>query len=185
MDQPYFREDGAGPGVVCIHANASTSAQWRGLLDLLAPRFRALALVGHSYGAAVALIAAMANPARVRAMALYEPTLFAVLDQEKPPPNDADGIRSAVADSALALDAGNHDRAAERFIDYWMGAGSWQRTPDDRKVPIAASCRNVRRWGHALTTEPTLCRPSVHWISQCSTWWASAHNRRRTGLRGY
>lgn len=192
--QPYFREAGTGPGVVCIHANASTSAQWRGLMELLAPKFRVLApdsygsgkspewpsdrvislrdevefiepvlakagsplaLVGHSYGAAVALIAAMANPARVRAMALYEPTLFAVLDEEKPPPNEADGIRNAVADSGAALDAGNQDRAAERFIDYWMGTGAWKHTPDERKVPIAASCRNVRRWGYALLTEPT------------------------------
>jgi pimeloyl-ACP methyl ester carboxylesterase len=39
-------------------------------------------LVGHSYGAAVALIAALATPGRVRAMALYEPTLFALLDAE-------------------------------------------------------------------------------------------------------
>src|SRR4029077_871595 len=106
--EPFFREAGAGPGVVCIHANASTSGQWRGLMDLLAPRFRVfapdsydagksphwpsdrvihlrdeveliepvltragsplapLALVGHSYGAAVALIAALADPGRVR-----------------------------------------------------------------------------------------------------------------------
>ena len=28
---PFFREAGAGPGVVCLHANASTSGQWRGL----------------------------------------------------------------------------------------------------------------------------------------------------------
>src|SRR5262249_2908904 len=105
--EPFVREAGTGPGVVCIHSNASSSAQWRGLMDLLAPRFRVfapdsydagksphwpsdrvihlrdevgliepvltragspLALVGHSYGAAVALIAALADPGRVRAM---------------------------------------------------------------------------------------------------------------------
>ena len=108
--EPFFRQAGTGPGVACIHANASTSGQWRALMDLLAPQFRVLApdsydsgkgphwpsdriirlrdeveliepvlaragaplaLVGHSYGAAVALIAALANPGRVRAMALY------------------------------------------------------------------------------------------------------------------
>src|SRR5262249_22023088 len=130
--EPFFREAGTGPGVVCMHSNASSSAQWRGLMDLLAPRFRVfapdsydagkspdwpsdrvirlrdevelvepvlpragspLALVGHSYGAAVALIAALADPGRVRAMALYEPTLFALLDAEAPAPNEAEGIR--------------------------------------------------------------------------------------------
>jgi pimeloyl-ACP methyl ester carboxylesterase len=114
-----------------------------------------LALVGHSYGAAVALIAALANPGRVRAMALYEPTLFALLDAEKPAPNEADGIRAGVTDAGAALDAGDENAAAQRFIDYWMGPGSWERTPEQRKPPIAASVTNVRRWAHALFAEPT------------------------------
>jgi pimeloyl-ACP methyl ester carboxylesterase len=114
-----------------------------------------VALVGHSYGAAVALIAALANPARVRAMALYEPTLFALLDAERPAPNEAEGIRSVIADASVALDAGNRDAAAERFIDYWMGDGAWKQIPEQRKPPIAASVTNKRRWAHALFTEPT------------------------------
>ena len=192
--EPFFREAGTGPGVVCIHSNASTSGQWRGLMELLAPKFRIfapdsydsgksphwpsdrvirlrdevaliepvlakagspLALVGHSYGAAVALIAALANPGSVRAMAVYEPTLFALLDAETPAPNEAEGIRSAVADAGVALDAENRDAAAERFIDYWMGTGTWKQTPEERKPSIVASVTNVRRWAHALFTEPT------------------------------
>ena len=194
MSDPFFREAGAGPGVVCIHANASSSAQWRGLMERLAPKFHVLApdsydsgkgphwpsdrvirlsdeaaliepvlaragsplvLAGHSYGAGVALIAALQNPGRVRALALYEPTVFALLDAEKPPPNEADGIRDAVARSAAALEAGDTDLCAEHFIDYWMGAGAWKQTPEARKPAIAASTANVRRWAHALITEPT------------------------------
>lgn len=192
--EPFFREAGSGPGVVCTHANASTSGQWRGLMELLAPKFRVLApdsygsgkspewpsdrvislrdevaliepvleragsplaLVGHSYGAAISLVAALSDPGRVRAMALYEPTLFALIDAKGPPPNDADGIRSVVADASIALAAGNRDAAARLFIDYWMGEGSWEKTPEQRKAPIAASVINMRRWGHALLTEPT------------------------------
>lgn len=159
-------------GVVCIHANASSSAQWRRLAELLAPEFRVatpdsaqnrarladevaliepdFALVGHSYGAAVALIAALSYPDRVHALALYEPTLFSVLDN----PIEAKGIRRVVADAGAALDAGNPDAAAERFIDYWMGPGSWQRMPEARKPAIRASIVNVRRWGQALLHEP-------------------------------
>lgn len=192
--EPFLREAGSGPGVVCLHSNASTSGQWRGLLELLAPKFHVLApdsygsgkspewpsdrvislcdevaliepvlaragspltLVGHSYGAAIALVAALAQPGRVRAMALYEPTLFALLDAEGPAPNEADGIRNAVAAAAFDLDRGDHNAAAGHFIDYWMGAGAWAQTPEQRKPPIAASVVNVRRWAHALTTEPT------------------------------
>ncbi|MEP6966430.1 MAG: alpha/beta hydrolase [Polaromonas sp.] len=194
--EPFVREAGAGPGVVCLHSNASTSGQWRALIDELAPGFHVLApdsydagkspswpsdrtislhdevaliapvlaragspcmLVGHSYGAAIALMAALAPPVRVRisALALYEPTLFSLLDAESPPPNEADGIRQAVARSSDALDAADPDAAARHFIDYWMGEGSWARTPEARRPPIAASVANVRRWAHALTTEPT------------------------------
>lgn len=196
MAQPpaFFREAGAGPGVVCLHSNASNSSQWRGLLDLLSPKYRVLApdsygagksadwasdrvialkdevdfiasvlaaagdpfcLVGHSYGAAVALIAALAQPGRVRALALYEPTLFSLIDAVSPSPNDADGIRQTVHAAGRALDARNPDDAAKHFIDYWMGSSSWDHTPESRKPPIAASIVNVRRWGHALFTEPT------------------------------
>ena len=192
--KPFVREAGSGPAVVALHANASTSGQWRGLMEALSPEFRVIApdlydsgesprwpsdrvirlsdeaafiepvlesagaplvLVGHSYGAAVALIAALANPSRVRALALYEPTLFSLLDAEAPAPNEADGIRQAVDDAGAALDAGDPDGAAERFIDYWMGAGAWRQVPTQRKALIVASVRNVRRWGYALFTEAT------------------------------
>ena len=192
--EPFVRESGIGPAVVCIHANAGTSSQWRSLMDLLASRHRVLApdcygsgrspewhsdrfislqdevdfldpmfaragasfhLVGHSYGAAVALVAALAHRDRVRSLALYEPTLFALVDADSAPPNEADGIRHTVADASAALDRGEADAAAERFIDYWMGVGSWRATPEDRKPTIAASIKNIRRWAHALFTEPT------------------------------
>ncbi|HVP08416.1 MAG TPA: alpha/beta hydrolase [Burkholderiales bacterium] len=220
VPEPFVRAAGAsGPGVVCTHANASNSAQWRGLMELLAPAYRVLApdsygagrspewhgereitladevallepalaragaplaLVGHSYGGAVALKAALANPGRVHALALYEPTLFSLIESEKRAPNDADGIRNAVARSIGALDAGDQDAAARHFIDYWMGEGAWQNTPDARKPAIAASIANVRRWAHALTTEPatlaafrTLDIPVLYMVGGRST--TSAH----------
>ena len=192
--EPFFREAGAGPGVVCLHSNASHSGQWRELLDLLSPTCHVLApdgydagkspawpaerplrlddevallepvlaragsplvLVGHSYGAAVALVAALRHPGRVRALALYEPTLFSLLEQEAPAPNEADGIRHAVAAAGEALDRGDTDSAAGHFIDYWMGPGSWAATPAPRKPAMAESIRQVRRWGDALFNEAT------------------------------
>jgi len=61
---PYVRETGAGPGVVCLHSNASSSNQWRALMDQLAPRIHVLAADG--YGGR-------------RSLAIYEPTLFALI----------------------------------------------------------------------------------------------------------
>ena len=192
--QAFVRQAGAGPTVVCLHSNASSSAQWRGLMDLLAPGHTVLApdsygsgkspewpsdsritlgdevrlvehlilgapdqpvLVGHSYGGAVALMAALRHRHKVRALVVYEPTLFALEEAAVPAPNGVDGIRNAVASAGQALDAGDADAAAGHFIDFWMGPGSWAATPAERKPSIARSVTNVRRWGHALMTEPT------------------------------
>jgi pimeloyl-ACP methyl ester carboxylesterase len=191
---PFYREAGAGPGVVCLHSNASTSGQWRALMERLAPKFHVVAadsygagksppwptdrqvslrdevallepvfaragdpfaLVGHSYGAAIALIAAFSQPTRVRALALYEPTLFSLIDADSVPPNDADGIKAAVRAAATYLDAGDPERAAECFIDYWMGKGAWAAMPEARKPPIAASVVNINGWAWALMRELT------------------------------
>ena len=48
LAEPFVREAGSGPGVVCIHSNASSSSQWRELLELLAPTRHVLA--PDSYG---------------------------------------------------------------------------------------------------------------------------------------
>lgn len=191
---PFYREAGAGPGVVCLHSNASSSGQWRALMERLAPRFHVLAadsygagrspawptdrevrlrdeaallepvferagepfaLVGHSYGGAIALVATVARPKRVSALALYEPTLFALVDAESPSPNEADGIRNAVAEAVAALAVGDRNRAAECFIDFWMGQGAWARTTEARRGPIADSVVNVLGWKKALFGEPT------------------------------
>jgi pimeloyl-ACP methyl ester carboxylesterase len=192
--EPHVRETGPGLPVVCLHANASSSAQWRGLGELLSPTHRVLApdsydagkspdwpsrsrialadevrlieptlstasrplaLVGHSYGGAVALIAALRDPARVDRLVLYEPTLFSLVDADAAPPNGADGIRDAVRAATAALDASDSDAAAAHFIDFWMGPGSSVATPALRKPAIADSVANVRLWAHALFTEPT------------------------------
>ena len=46
---PFYREARSGPGVVCVHSNASNSNQWRALMEILAPQFHVLA--ADSYGA--------------------------------------------------------------------------------------------------------------------------------------
>ena len=198
---PFFRESGSGTGVICLHANASSSTQWRSLMETLAPEFYVLApdfygagksptystdrsvslqdevallepvfahagdpfaIVAHSYGAAVALVAAVSQPKRIRALALYEPTLFAVLDAESPPPNEADGIRTAVAEAIGELNVANPARAAKYFIDFWMGNSAWDHMPESRQGPIVASINNLRSWAKALFDEPTPLAAFTH-----------------------
>jgi pimeloyl-ACP methyl ester carboxylesterase len=179
--------------VVCIHCNASSSAQWRPLMDQLAPRHLVLApdthgagrgpawpvdrplslsdevdllepifqragapfaLVGHSYGGAVALLAALRRPDRVSALVLYEPTLFALIEATAAQPNAADGIRDSVARAAAALAAGDRSAAAEMFIDYWMGEGAYFAKPEAQRIAIEDAIVHVQGWFHALLKEP-------------------------------
>lgn len=191
---PYFIETGAGPGVVCLHANAGTSGQWRTLMELLAPRFRVLAadtlgagrssewpqdrdvtlgdeashlepvfteagtpfsLVGHSYGAAIALRAALSRPERVSCLAVYEPTMFSLLRQEDPDQPALTEISTVAESASAAVESNDLDGAAGIFIDYWMGPGSWAATPQMRRRPVASAMRNVSGWARALLNDPT------------------------------
>ncbi len=110
-------------------------------------------VIGHSYGGAVALKLALACPGRVRSLCLYEPTLFSLVVAGEPEASPAAGIWHAASDAARAVERGDHDAAAERFIDFWMGAGSWAATPAARKPAIAASMRNAAAWRDALFGE--------------------------------
>lgn len=159
------------PLAVCLHASASSNAQWRTLAAALETDIRTVApdligygkgdkyhkgdrvsldqevqnilrqvkaetgkdngplhLVGHSYGAAIALRLACTYPERVASLTLYEPTQFLLLF--------ADGLNSIEGREILALRKFLNDNAksrhgrwsaARKFIDYWSGEGSWEK----------------------------------------------------------
>ncbi|MFO0548020.1 MAG: alpha/beta hydrolase [Polyangiaceae bacterium] len=82
-------------------------------------------LVGHSYGGLVALRVALAQPERVRSLALYEPVAFSVLRSA----GRTDGIRDldqANEGGLITSDAtGGSEVWLRRFVDYWNGAGAF------------------------------------------------------------
>jgi pimeloyl-ACP methyl ester carboxylesterase len=188
---PYVRRAGSGPVVVCLHANSSSSAQWRALTDRLADRYTVLApdgwsagrspmrdvddpaslddelallepvfaaagdafhLIGHSYGGAVALKAALRHRGRVRSVVVYEPTLFWMVVAAGRP-DDVAGIRDTATDAAAAVARGDAEGAARGFVDFWNGDGSWDRIPQDRKPALMQSLRYVSHWRHATFNE--------------------------------
>jgi len=109
-----------------------------------------IVLVGHSYGAVVALTAAVANPSRVKAIVVYEPTLFSLVNQVHPLPNGADAIRSAIKTSSEAVSKGDVMTAASVFIDFWSGEGTWDQTPERHKEAILLAIRDVYKFKHML-----------------------------------
>ena len=194
MSEPYFREAGAGTSVVCIHSSASSSGQWRALMERLSNRFRVIAvdlygsgktaawpqgqpmflddelallspvfraagdrfhLVGHSFGGAIALKAALGDPRRLISLVLYEPVLFSVLMADAPESGAAREILAVRNDTIRLVDEGNLDASAQRFVDYWMGEGTWAATPEPRRPVLAAAMRAVKPEWHAAFYEPT------------------------------
>lgn len=95
--------------------------------DRLAPLVPAdgVDVFGHSYGAAVALQVALRWPERVRSLTLYEPVRFALLFGD--PRTQVAGEWIVGVGRRIGLDvlSGNVRAAAERFVDYWSGDGTW------------------------------------------------------------
>jgi pimeloyl-ACP methyl ester carboxylesterase len=130
----YVREAGSGPGVVCLHSNASSSSQWRSLMESLAPGFHVLA--ADSYGAGK-------SPPWPTNRAVFLRDEVALLE----PVFDKVGETFSLV--------GHSYGAARHFIDFWMGPETWDRMPERNKTAIVASIVNIDGWNNALFGEPT------------------------------
>jgi pimeloyl-ACP methyl ester carboxylesterase len=122
---------------------------------LLEPIFESIGdrfhLIGHSYGGAVALKAALAGPRRLRSLILFEPVLFGLLNAHDPAQREITAVRD---DTIAAVDRGDLDTAGARFVEYWTGAGAWAGMPDERRRLVANAMRKVKSEWHAAFEEP-------------------------------
>jgi lipase len=97
-----------------VGAQDQAVANARALLD--APAH----LIGHSFGATVALRLALEAPERVASLTLIEPVQYSLLPPDSGPLR---AERAAMADVAAAGAAGDWHGAAVRFLGSWGGAG--------------------------------------------------------------
>jgi len=88
-------------------------------------------LVGHSYGGFLALQLALRRPERVQAIAVYDPVAFGILD----PVEDADAWNQLrLVKQTWDRDESGVDEAWLRaFIDWWNGAGAWDRLGEETR----------------------------------------------------
>ncbi|HET6264061.1 MAG TPA: alpha/beta hydrolase [Usitatibacter sp.] len=100
-------------------------------------------LVGHSYGGAVAIKAALSGRLDVRSLTVYEPSLFAMLDR---PYAEHESPVSAGREVTRLLAGGRTDDSARLYVDYWTGAGEFDRMPPERRdriverMPAVVAC---------------------------------------------
>ena len=93
---------------------------------------RPLHVIGHSFGATVALRMALDHPDRVARLTLIEPVYFALA-------TDADARADHIARFTsiyAAYDAGDLDRAARLFHGDW-GGGAWAALPAHTRAAFA------------------------------------------------
>ncbi len=94
-------------------------------------------LVGHSFGGAVGLSIAKQYPQRVKAMALYEPVAFHLLDSQGEAFADIHRISGAL--SGLSPEQG-----ACAFVDYWNQPGFFAQMPEKVQKMFAAKIDKVQ-----------------------------------------
>ena len=126
---------------------------------LLEPVFEAAGgpfhLVGHSYGGAVAVRAALTYPGCFRSLVLIEPVLFGLLIAEDPHQPAAREVVALCQHTRAAVEVGALDSAARRFIDYWMGTGTWAGMPPQQRATVAQAMPGVRSQWTAIFAETT------------------------------
>jgi len=113
-------------------------------------------LVGHSFGDSVALKSAILLGPKVGCLVLLEPNPFYLLKQNN--------RRQAFLEVRDLFDHvkcfGSMDdwpKVAERFANYWLGDGSWNSMPVERRTAFVAALHpNFYEWDAVMDEETTI-----------------------------
>lgn len=118
-------------------------------------------IVGHSYGAFVALQLALRRPVRLRSLALFDPVAFGVLRSAGHARGtmDIEKASSALAGPLVSEQTGGDETWVRSFIDYWNGAGSFDAMPEAKRRQLLALGRKMYWEVLELTTDRT-----PHWF---------------------
>ena len=86
-------------------------------------------VIGHSFGATVALRMAIARPDLVRTLTLIEPVFFAIALEDAPEVVEAH--ETELADFENGLKTGDYELAARTFVRVWGDGRKWTDLPDE------------------------------------------------------
>lgn len=117
-------------------------------------------VVGHSFGATVALRMAVLRPDLVRSLTMIDSVHMAVVRQDRPDILDQDQATSAPFREALA--AGEFERAARIFNRGWGDSRGprWEDLPEARRAAMSRGVRIVPACGPSITDDlPGLLKP--------------------------
>ncbi|WP_147109053.1 alpha/beta fold hydrolase [Tateyamaria sp. syn59] len=123
FDLPNHGKSGDWDGQGILHDTATAMA--RAVMEDIGPD--PIDIIGHSFGATVALRLAIESPERVRSVAMFEPVFFAPAIADDP--GFADRYAADTADFDAALAAGDDEEAARAFNRAWGDGPPWADIP--------------------------------------------------------
>lgn len=160
----------AGPVSVERHA-----ADALALLDHLGAR--PAHLVGHSFGANVALQIAVQHPAAIGALVVMEPLLGFLLA-----PETAAYVGAAAEEAFPAFAAGEHDRALDAWLSGAFGPGfratldralpgAWDTAVADAPAPFGGEVPALQGWAFGPADLAAVAAPTLSVVNS-GTYWA-------------
>jgi len=112
-------------------------------------------LVGHSYGGAIALRAAVQGPERVRSLVLIEPTAFHLLRLLGERVAWSEVERVAKRHIAL-VESGDLTGCTEHFLGYWGGLEAWRQLPPEQRARIVQTMPKIaQEWRMVFALDET------------------------------
>jgi pimeloyl-ACP methyl ester carboxylesterase len=107
-------------------------------------------IIGHSFGAAIALKFAHMYPDQVASLSLFEPVAFYLLPDHDPVNQAMNAHFSTFTQEAPT----NPKACANQFIDFWNGSGSFSRLPIKIQARFTQQIIKVAMDFQAITHDP-------------------------------
>ncbi|MGB3245090.1 MAG: alpha/beta hydrolase [Sulfitobacter sp.] len=98
-------------------------------------------VIGHSFGAAIALRMAVEHPERLRSLTLFEPVLFAIAMTDDPA--SLAEHDTSVIEMTRALERGDRAGAARAFNGMWSEDAKWDTLPERSRAAMARAVHVV------------------------------------------
>jgi pimeloyl-ACP methyl ester carboxylesterase len=121
-------------------------------VDRLVPPHVRVHVVGHSYGGLVALRFAQRSRGRVASLTMYEPVAFGILDTDDAALKE---VKQLAACLPGLIAAGLRLQAAQLFVDFWSGPGTYGCLARPAQVAVARNVGKVPLDFQAAMSWPT------------------------------
>jgi len=134
-DRRGHGESTCPPGQGTIGQDCDDLAELLRALDLEAPL-----VVGHSYGASMALLLGAHHPELTGGLVIHEPPLFMLLHADKTTRHLAELASEHIRQAAILISQGAVEQGVRYFVDHAaFGSGTWDMlfTPEIRQTCIA------------------------------------------------